>query len=386
MHPRASNTLQIIIRAQYFTYFGVMGIFLPYFNLYCYHIGFDGFQIGVLSGLRSAVMVLFPLIWGALADRFQKRRLIYILCSVVSAGIWVFYLFTLDFWPILLITICYTIFYAPLISFLEAFTVDILGKEKKSYGRVRVWGSIAFILCALVMGQVLDLYSIKIILVLILAGSSLQALISIHVPDIKGAQKETPSLRRHLLSNPKILIFLVSAFFMLVSHGAYYAFFSIHLEKLGYGKAVIGLSWALASIAEVIVMLKSDSILQRFSLEKVLLVSFMAAAVRWLILFLTPSFYIIFASQFLHAITYGAFHIASILYIDSLTPDNSKTLGQAVNNALTYGLGLMVGFFVSGVLYERVGAFNMFLVSSLIALVALAIFAGFKLFPFSRSK
>ncbi len=354
-----------------------MGIFLPYFNLYCYYIGFDGFQIGVLSALRSAVMVLLPLIWGALADRFQKRRPIYILCSFASAGMWVLYLFTADFLLILFITIGYTIFYAPLIAFLEALTVDVLGQARKSYGRVRVWGSIAFIVSVLVMGRVLDFYSINIILVLIFAGLILQALISIKVPDIKSAPKDILSSQRHFLSNPKIIIFLVSAFFMLVSHGSYYAFFSIHLERLGYEKTVIGLSWACASIAEIIVMLKSDSILERFSLEKVLLFSFITAALRWLILFLTPSFYIIFASQFLHAITYGAFHIASILYIDSLTPDTSKTLGQALNNALTYGLGLMVGFFVSGVLYERVGAFNMFLVSSLIALAAFAIFAGF---------
>ena len=59
--------LKFIISSQYFIYFGVLGIFLPYFNLYCYHLGFSGFQIGVLSALRSLVMVLFPLTeleWG----------------------------------------------------------------------------------------------------------------------------------------------------------------------------------------------------------------------------------------------------------------------------------------------------------------------------------
>jgi PPP family 3-phenylpropionic acid transporter len=79
----------------------------------------------------------------------------------------------------------------------------------------------------------------------------------------------------------------------------------------------------------------------------------------------------------LHAITYGTFHIASILYIDRLTPDKAKTLGQAANNALSYGLGLMVGFFFNGYIYEISGSFSLFMISSLIALSGGLIFWGF---------
>ena len=48
-----------VIRLQYFVYFGVLGIYLPYFNLYCYHIGFSGTEIGSLSAVRSLVLVIF---------------------------------------------------------------------------------------------------------------------------------------------------------------------------------------------------------------------------------------------------------------------------------------------------------------------------------------
>ena len=77
-------------------------------------------------------LVLFPLIWGALADHFHIRKPIYILCNFVSTSIWVFFLFTVDFWPMLLITAFYGMFYAPIISFLEAVTMDVLGAEKKA--------------------------------------------------------------------------------------------------------------------------------------------------------------------------------------------------------------------------------------------------------------
>ena len=377
MATENKRTYHLVIGSQYFLYFGVLGIFLPFFNLYCYHLGFSGFRIGILSAVRSVVMVLFPIIWGALADRLNARRPIYILCNFSSALIWMLYLFTVDFWPMLVITVFYGMFYAPIISFLEAFTMDLLGREKKSYGRIRAWGSISFIMIVLVLGKIIDLYSVEIIVVLVLAGSLMLSTISTRIPDIQIAQKKrlTPGARS--LIDRRALVFLFCAFLMLVSHGAYYGFFSIHLENLGYGTTFIGLTWALASAAEILVMIRSDRIFKRFSLEAVLIFSFLVAALRWFILFFAQSVPAILLSQVLHAVTYGTFHMASILYIDRLAPDKAKTLGQAVNNAVTYGLGLMVGFFFSGYLYEITGSFVLFIISCLIALSGGLFFWGF---------
>jgi len=362
------NSFKLVIGSQYFLYFGVMGVFLPYFNLYCYHLKFSGFQIGVLSAIRSIALVLFPLVWGGLADRFHIRRPIYIFSSFISTAIWAFYLYTTDFWAMLFITIFYGIFYSPIISFLEAFTMDVLGTEKKSYGRIRGWGTIAFIMTVLLLGKVIDIYSIEIIIILIFFGSLAQALISIKIPDIQIKKQTSFSSNAKVLLKRPVIVFLFCAFLMLVSHGTYYGFYSIHLENLGYGKTFIGISWALASIAEIIVMIKSDIIFKRFSIDNVLFFSFMAAVLRWLGLFFTTSPMSILFLQILHAVTYGTFHVSSILYIDSLTPDEGKTLGQAVNNAVTYGLGLMVGFFINGYLFETLGTFKLFMISSFIAL------------------
>jgi len=368
MHRNGRRSFKLVIGSQYFLYFGVLGAFLPFFNLYCYHLGFSGLHIGILSAVRSVVMVLFPLIWGALADRLNARRPIYILCNFISALIWMLFLFSVDFWPMLVITVFYAIFYAPLISFLEAFTMDLLGTEKKSYGRVRAWGSISFIVVVLVLGKIIDLYSVEIIVVLILAGSLMLSTISTRIPDIQITKKKQLTPEAKSLAERRVIVFLFCAFLMLVSHAAYYGFFSIHLANLGYGSTFIGLAWALASTAEILVMIRSDQIFKRFSLETVLIFSFMVAALRWFILFWVQSAPAILLSQVLHALTYGAFHMASILYIDRLAPDKAKTLGQAVNNAVTYGLGLMVGFFFNGYLFEITGSFTLFIISSLIAL------------------
>jgi PPP family 3-phenylpropionic acid transporter len=295
---------------------------------------------------------------------------------VISTVIWIALLFTTDFTPMLLIMICYAVFYAPIISFLEAFTMDVLGGEKKSYGRLRAWGSISFIAVVLVLGKLIEVVGIEIIVVLILGGSALMSLISTGVPRLVSRPGKRIVHGRVRFTDPRLVLFLTCAFLMLVSHGAYYGFFSIHLENLGHSSAFIGVCWALASGAEITVMIQSERIFNRFPLEHVLIFSFLAAAARWLVLFWVDSGALILLSQGLHALTYGCFHMASILYIDRMAPEDAKTLGQAVNNALTYGLGLMVGFFLNGYLYEITGSQPLFLVSAGIAALAAVIFAS----------
>ncbi|MEN8806615.1 MAG: MFS transporter [Desulfobacterales bacterium] len=366
----------LAIRLQYFLYFGVLGIYLPYFNLYCYHLGFNGSQIGTLSAVRSVVMVLFSLAWGLLADRFQRRWTIYILCSVVSTLIWTFFLFTGDFWLMLTITVAYVAFYAPIISFLEAFTMDQLAYRKEIYGTVRVWGSIGFILVVVGLGRAIDFFPIRLTVVLILVGSLLQTVGALRMPG--STSDRIPFLQPTFgsLLNRRVILFLTSGFLMLVSHGAYYGFFSIHLENLGYSRTFIGLAWALASLAEILVMVKSEIIFKRYALEKVMVFSFAVAAIRWVVLYFARAPALILSAQALHAATYGMFHIASILCIDRLAPKQAKTVGQAVNNAVQYGLGLMVGFFLNGFLYERIGSAGLFMMSAGIAVAGGVLFWG----------
>ena len=364
----------VILRSQYFVYFGILGLYLPYFNLYCHQLGFTGAQIGMLSGLRSAAMVLFPFIWGALADRFRRRKSIYLFCNTMACVAWTGYLFTTDFGPMLVLAVVYGMFYAPLISFLEAYAMDLLGKDKKAYGQVRVWGSVSFISIVTILGHLIGLYGIGLIVPLILAGSLLQTLLATALPPAPTVRP--PAIKGEVIQInwPRAIVFLCCGFLMLVSHGTYYGFFSIHLANLGLPPTFIGIAWAVAVLAEIVDMINSNRLFAKASFETVLLASFFIAASRWLLLAVFQSPYIILGSQILHAFSYGTFHMASILYMDRLTPGPAKTLGQAANNAITYGLGLMIGFMVNGALFDQWGAQKLFILSSILALVGGIVF------------
>ena len=344
---------RVILRSQYFIYFGILGLYLPYFNLYCYHLGFNGSQIGMLAGLRSATLVLFPFVWGALADRFRRRKSIYLLCNALACVAWAGYLTTTDFRPMLVLAVVHGMFYAPLISFLEAYAMDLLGEDKNTYGRVRVWGSVSFILIVTVIGHVSERYGIALIVPLILAGALLQTTAAVALPAAPVVRPLVTKSAPLRISWPRTLVFLCCGFLMLVSHGTYYGFFSIHLENLGLPPTYIGIAWAIAVLAEIVVMINSRRLFSWASFESVLLASFFIAALRWLLIAAFTSPAIILGSQILHAFSYGTFHMASILYMDRLTPGPAKTLGQAANNAITYGLGLMIGFLVNGALFDQ---------------------------------
>ena len=365
------------LASQYFLYFGVMGVFLPFFSLYCYRLGFSGWQIGTLSAARSIVLIVFSLLWSLLADRFRRRGPIYVICNFISAALWGLFLLTTDYVWMLAATIAYGIFYAPLIAFLEAFAMESLGQDKKRYGRMRAWGSLAFIATVLTLGRAIELYSIRIIVGLIFAVSWIQAFLSPGYPRlaIEPQLRFSDGLRQ--MFTPRVAVFLVCALLMLFSHGAYYAFFSIHLDGLGYSGFFIGACWAAAVGAEIITMFFSNRLFKRFAYTTVLCLSFGAAVMRWTGLWLVESAGGIIILQLTHAATYAAFHMASILYMDSLAPPGAKTVAQAANNAVSYGLGLMLGFLASGLLYEKLGSAALFALSAAAALLAGLIFIGF---------
>jgi PPP family 3-phenylpropionic acid transporter len=378
MAEPAPPRLRAVLGSQYFIYFGVLGVYLPYFNLYCYHIGFSGFQIGLISTVRTLATALFPMLWGQLADRYRIRKPIFVACSFAGALVWSLFLTTTEFPAMLAIMAIYGFFYAPIISFLEAFTMDFLGSRRRDYGRLRAWGSISFIAVVTLAGLAIDETSLRIVPALILAGSLLRAAFSTQMPPsaTTGPRQKAAGLR--LLCRPPVAGFLAAAFLMLVSHGAYYAFFSIHLDALGFGRTTIGVCWAIAVGAEIVVMFFSRRLFARFSLQAVLVFSFSAAAIRWFVLANTESLAVILVCQLLHAFTYGAFHMASVLRIDELMPPEAKTVGQAANNAVTYGLGMMVGFFGSGLLYAPLGSFALFAVSGLTAAAGAAVLVMFR--------
>jgi PPP family 3-phenylpropionic acid transporter len=358
-------------------YFGLMGLILPWFNLYCYHLGFSSLEIGIVSSTRTVIMVLFSLIWGILADRLLIRKPLYIMCNFASVFFWGLYLFYTDFSSIFFITIICSVFYGPIISFLEAITLDTL-PDTSSYGKIRLWGSVSFIIIVTFSGYIAGKLPLVYMFFIICAGSLIMAATSLLLPESGKRLPETPTKSLKFLKKPGAWIFLFCTFLMLLSHGTYYGFFSIYMEQAGFTKTFTGIAWGTGTCAEIFILLYSRQILTKFRHKPILIFAMLVAALRWFILYYTISPVIILVSQCLHAFTYGAFHIASMLCFDEIAGEENRTFGQAIVNSASYGLGMMSGFILNGFFYGRHGK-AMFIVSAVIALTGSIILSGMAL-------
>ncbi|HKN46520.1 MAG TPA: MFS transporter, partial [Candidatus Polarisedimenticolia bacterium] len=159
---------------------------------------------------------------------------------------------------------------------------------------------------------------------------------------------------RTLLRGPGIILFLVACVLSQAAHGPYYVFYSIHLEKAGYGPQAIGLLWALAVVSEVIAMLRVGPLLARAGPLPTMAACLLLSSVRWWICATSMTPAAMAVAQALHAASYAAFHVAAVTHTHRIFGPERRASGQAIYASATYGVGNVLGMFLSGLFYDRV--------------------------------
>ena len=366
-----THKIKFSLSGFYFSYFATIGIFLPYFNLYCAHLGFTGIQIGIISSVLPLTKVIFPSFWGYLSDRLQARKKILILDCFISTILFVFLFWVTDFYGMIIMIFIYSFFRAPIISLFEATTMQEVQTRKLDYGKIRVWGSIGFILLSTTLGKIIDYTSIKAVLHSVLVVSIINLIFSTQVPDTRPVptQKGSPGLRK-LLKRSDILIFFACAMLMQLSHGTYYGFFSIYMEEIGYSKTLIGILWSIGVVSEIVIMLISGKFLKRLGTIPIMTLSLALAALRWTLCSFVTSFPLLIIAQSLHAFTFAAFHIAAVTHTDNVFPAELKASGQALYSSLSFGLGGAIGLLGNGILFDSMGAPFLFFMSAVVSIIA----------------
>jgi len=361
------------ISSFYFFYFGALGALVPYWGLYLRDLGFSALEIGQLMAIPMATKVVAPYLGGWLGDHLNRRMAIVrtgSLAAFLTFGT-VFWLH--GFWGLALAMSLFSFFWNAVLPQLEVVTFGHLGDAVSRYSRIRVWGSVGFILSVVALGPAVDKVGSGVVLEVMLfiyLGIWLAAL-TIPEPTPQTEHSDHPSLLG-VLSRPPILAFFAACLLMQASHGAYYTFYSIYLDEYGYSKTLIGELWALGVIAEVVLFVFfMHRVLDAFGARAVLLASLLLAALRWVAVALFPdSPWIMAGAQILHAATFGSFHAAAIHLVYDYFRGRIQGRGQALYSSLSFGAGGAIGSLVSGVWWESLGARNTFLLSAAVALAA----------------
>ena len=356
----------------YLFYFAVLGTLVPYWGLYLKSLGYDALAIGQLMAIPMATKIIAPNVWGWLGDHYGHRMKIVRLASFVSMLIFTLIFIVQGFWMLALAMVLFSFFWNASLPQFEVITLAYLGEKVKQYSRVRLWGSIGFILSVLLLGEMIDRYGIQVVpyaiffvYVAIWLSSLTIADVEIqHHDDGKGSFWD-------VLKKPPVIAFLLAIFLMQFGHGAYYAFYSIYMEETGYSKSFIGQLWAIGVIAEVIVFIYMHHLLQRFGAGMVMMASLLLAGLRWLLIGYFPeSIFILVVAQIFHAATFGTFHAAAIHFVHVAFKGRHQGSGQALYSSMSFGAGGALGSLLAGNLWETAGPVITFTISATVSFIA----------------
>jgi PPP family 3-phenylpropionic acid transporter len=368
--PRAA------LATYYAAYFACMGIVLPFLPAWIKERNFSPAIIGLLLALQPLGKITAPWTWGRLADRSGRRKMFLIVATAGAAAALALLGGQTGFLPIFLLAAFYSFSTAPCIPYTEATALEQSERLGFTYGPIRMWGSIAFMAVSVGFGAMVDFTGTASGLLIGSGFLCVAVAAAVRMPGPveagEGGTNAGTGTGGGTGRSGVIRLFTACAL-MQASHGAYYAFFTISLQQQGYGGTAIGLLWAFAVLCEVLLLTRIDGIIERLGTKRVQQVCIAAAAARWIIIAVTGAVLPLVFAQGLHALTYAAFHVATLRDVHARFDPGSRATGQTLYSGLTYGLGIFVGTLTAGSLVETIGFHGLFFTSAAVAMLSLAV-------------
>ena len=361
----------------YFLYFGQLGVLVPYLGLFLDGRGFTSAQIGELFALITMARIAGPTLWASLADKTGKTLhvLQFGCCLTVVSFVGVFWAY--GFWWLTLSMGLMMMFWTAVLPQLEVITLKQTHTAGVSYGKVRLWGSVGFIVLTVMTGQLLDYWGSEVPVYVSIGVLSLlffsTLLISHSEPE--EAEKSATTSNWHSVIQPVFIVFLLSATLLQMSFGAYYGFFALYMRDLGYSGQITGLMIALGVLAEIFIFLISTRLIGRFGVKWVLVGSILLTALRWYLLgYHAEMLALIGLAQLLHAFSFGLTHAASVFFIHKYFETAFQSRGQAIYISIAFGIGGAMGNWLAGIIWQQgAGSTTAFAVATVIAVMGAAV-------------
>jgi len=362
-----------------FTYFAAIGLFSPYAPLWFKELGLSTFAIGAIASLQSWTRIVAPYAWSWAGDHSGRRVELIRLAAAGTVLAALGLLGVGSATAVAVVTALLFIANSGVVPLYEAVLANLLrteqGLDTGRYGRVRVWGSVGFLVSVVACGILLEVLGIRAFPWAVAAVNLTLLAAALRLPPTRAEARHDepapPVLPR--LRDPLVAWFFASVFFTVLAHTCQYAFFSLYLDKLGYGKAAVGMLWALGVVAEIAFFWLQGRWMGRWSPHRWLMVVALVTAARFAATAaggFVPVLLVL--AQLTHAITFAAHHASCVMLISRFFPDRLRGRGQALYTTLGYGLPGLIGGVGGGWLVERGGFVLLFLAASLAGLLAFA--------------
>ncbi|MGB5447090.1 MAG: 3-phenylpropionate MFS transporter [Psychromonas sp.] len=353
----------------FITFFFIWGVFLPFWGIWLLDKGVSSENIGLLFSLGLLLrfvsnLTLLPMVSSAKSNLRLLRFLVFFTLLAFS-----FLLFFHDHIWLAVITLVVNFMMGPLAPLGDLVGTRLVKQIQLDYGRVRLWGSLSFIVGSTCVGWLIVGSGKDAILWAIIVATMVMWLLSLLSlsPQLHDEVISTTEKKQSLFSLFKrrnVLLFLIIVGAIQGSHGAFYAFGTIHWSEIGLSGVTISWLWAIGVFAEILLMRFNNKLFTKWSIKQMMLLGLLAAITRWLVFALSDNVYLLATFQTFHALTFAVTHLATIRYI-ALQKNSEMVSYQSLYSGVALGL-MMAGFtYLSGIFYAQLHGY-VFLIMSLL--------------------
>lgn len=356
------------LKAGYFGYFAAVGVFQPYWSLELAAQGFGAAAIGTLLATGSGARVVAPLVQARISAVVGDSGRSLALAAALAAALVPFIAATRSLPQALVLTALFALCFNGLMPVYDALALERLGLDVARYGRLRLWGSIGYVVASLAVGPLVRHVGVRAIplsLLLCLLATATLCL------GLRGA-RSAPRDETRVAAAPGAggWWFLGVCFLHLVGFAAYYGFYSLYLAERGFSEGVIGALWALGVLAEIAFFFAAAPLVRGVNAKTLLLVALGVTVLRWLAIAAFPdSLAILALAQVAHLAGFALFHTVSVLIAPALL-GTDRERAQALVSSAGWGAGLVVGSALAGGVWQALGPRMMYVMAALVTLLA----------------
>lgn len=340
-----------------FAYYGFAGTLGTYASLFFAERGMSAPQIGILMSLIQVMRIFGPNLWGWVADHTQQRVKVLRLTAVAALAACAGLLFGRSFAQLFIAMVVLNLFTSAQGPLSEALMLSGMKGDLSNYGRIRMWGSLGFIVAVMAAAYGLDWFGVGALpwICAALMVLALGAALRIREAPRAEAAHDAPALLS-VLRQPAVIAFFFQAALMVAAHSALYVYYSLYLERIGYGKPVIGAMWSLGVLAEIVFFYFQASVFRRIGAQRLLQLAFAVALLRFVLIGAGAGWLaVLVIAQLLHAATFAAHHSASVVAMQRWFGGPLQARGQALYISIGYGGGGTLGGLFMALCWDKLG-------------------------------
>lgn len=325
-----------------------------------------GTQIATAFSTQSFGAIIAPFIIGLIADRYFNAEKILGILHLVGGGLMFLLYQSTDFTAFYPMLLLYMILYMPTLALVNSVSFNQMKDPEKDFSSIRVWGTIGWIVAGLAISYAFTWDTAENIANGFLKNTFLMAgiaavilgLFSFTLPATPPKADRSQKLKvseilgldaLRLLKERNFAVFFISSILICIPLAFYYQNANPFLTEIGVtnptGKMTIG------QISEALFLLLLPIFFKRFGFKKTLLLGMIAWVLRYILFALgnaDSGLFLLIIGIALHGICYDFFFVSGQIYTDSKAGEKFKSAAQGLITLATYGIGMLIGFFVAG--------------------------------------